>query len=94
VADPSLARVAAGFAMFVFPGAAWAWALAPRLGWARAAPLALVLAFTLLPALLFALDLLFEVPIDLATMMLFATALGLAGVAVGIQPAVMKRFAD
>jgi hypothetical protein len=80
----------AGLALFLFPGAAWTLALAPRMGWMRAAPLALVLAFTVAPAALFVLNVAFDAPLTLGPIALLTTALGMAGLAVRAAGPVLR----
>ena len=90
--EHGLAESLAGLALFLFPGAAWTLALAPRLGWRAAAPVGVVVAFTAAPAALFLLNLLFDAPLRLATMAPLAVAVGMAGVAARLAAPVAARL--
>lgn len=86
LAEGSWLRLFVGGSLFLAPGLAWAWALARELGPTRWVPLSLVLAFTVQPLTLLFLNLLFAIPITIGTTALLATALTLAGLAMGLTP--------
>lgn len=70
-----------GLAVLLFPGYAWVAALAPRLPAAKAVPLGIVVALTVTPGAMFALNVLFSVPIRVGTLAYLAVALGMMGLA-------------
>lgn len=80
-----------GLALFLFPGMAWSWAFAPGLPRLARVALGLVLAFTVAPALMFALNLMFDVPIRLDTIAFVSLALGLVGVARMVAQPLLAR---
>lgn len=90
VGDVDWARAIVGLIVFFAPGAAWTWALLRHLGWMRAVPVAAVLAFTIEPFAMLALNLVFGVPVNLATGTYLSVALALAGVAVGIRRGALR----
>lgn len=92
--EHGLAGGLAGLALFLFPGLAWTLALAPGLGWPRALALSLVAAFTVAPAALFALNLLFDVPIRLATIAFLCVALGMAGISFHLAGPLLARLRE
>lgn len=73
-------REVAGIVLLIAPGAAWTWALFPRLDWAKAAFLALVVALTLPPATFYALS--FRGPVGTAHAV--AAAFGWAALGLGV----------
>jgi predicted membrane-bound spermidine synthase len=92
--EPGLAGSLGGLALFLFPGAAWALALAPRLGWAKGAGLATVLAFTVAPGALFLLNVLFDAPLRLDTAVFLSVALGMAGIATRLAGPLLSSTQD
>lgn len=81
-----------GLALFLFPGAAWAYALGRGLSPAQRIALALVLSFTLAPMAMMALNLLLGVPIRYSTIALLTLGVGLAGVAVVMRRLLLTRI--
>jgi hypothetical protein len=92
--EHGLVEQVAGLALFLFPGAAWTWALAPRMPLWKSVPLAVLLAFTLGPLALFALQVLVDLPLRLGTMATLAMALGLAGFAVRLRAPLLAAVAE
>ena len=56
-----------GLVLFFAPGAVWSLCLARALSWPARVAIAVLLAFTLVPALMFVLDLAFGVPLRVGT---------------------------
>ena len=81
----------AGLLVFLFPGFAWAFALGRDLDLPRRVGLGVVLSFTLAPALTFAANLLFGLPIRLGTIVMVSVAVGVAGVAVLLARSLAAR---
>ncbi|MCA1813874.1 MAG: hypothetical protein LC624_07980 [Halobacteriales archaeon] len=88
--DLGLAAPLLGLALFLFPGVAWARVVAPDLGLGGSAGLSVVLAFTLAPAALFALNTVFAVPVRPDVSALLAAGFGMAGLAAGLRPFVSR----
>lgn len=75
-------RAIVGLIVLLLPGAAIVWAFFPRLDWAKQVVLAVVFAATVVPAALFAANLLLEWPLTLrrsAGMVLLVTAAAIGG---------------
>lgn len=68
-----------GLALFFAPGAAWASVFGRALGWPARVALAVLLSFTLVPAAMFVLDVLFGVPVTRAAFAWLAVGFSLAG---------------
>jgi hypothetical protein len=90
--EHGVAGTLAGLALLLFPGLTWVAALAPWIGWLRGLVLAIVVGMTLTPAALFALDLLFGVPIHLGTIAAGAAALGMMGIVAWARPRVLAAL--
>lgn len=86
------AGLVVGLLVFLFPGFAWAFALGRGLDTPRRIGLGIVLAFTLAPAVTFVANLVFGLPIRLATVVMVSVAVGVAGVAVLAARALSARL--
>lgn len=85
------AQLVLGLALYLAPGVAWAWALGDRLRVPERLVVAVVLAFTLEPAAMLALNLLVNVPISLSTGSAMAALLTATGVGVWTSQWVRRR---
>lgn len=81
-----------GLALFLFPGATWAFALGRGLDLPKRIALSVVLSFTLAPMAMFVLNLIFGVPIRLSTIAFLSSALGMVGLAVLVAPLLRLRL--
>jgi hypothetical protein len=88
----SVTRALLGGALFWGPGLAWAWALGHDLGWTRWVPISFVLAFTVVPTVMFFANLLAGLPITTATTAVACATTALAGLAVGLRPRVRSQL--
>lgn len=68
-----------GLALFFAPGAAWAAFFGRALGGPARVALAVLLSFTIVPAAMFVLDVLFGVPVTRASFAMLALVFALAG---------------
>jgi hypothetical protein len=78
-------RLIFGGLLFYLPGLMWTWALTPRLAWAYRVPLSIVAAFTIQPGAMLLLNLVFFVPINIATTVYLSSALTLIALAILIR---------
>lgn len=79
-----------GGGLFLFPGFAWTWALGKPIPVPHRIPLAIVVAFSTTPLVLYFLSYFLHVPVNLGTMAFLAGALGLLGCAVLFTRAVAE----
>lgn len=82
----------AGLLLFLFPGIAWTRVLAPALSWTSSVLVGVIAAFTIAPLMLFALHVLFSVPLAIGPMAFLCLALGLSAVALRAGPWVAARL--